>query len=56
MAAEKRIVLDEELRRMSAVEAAWCREGGVMFAQVRAHLAERYPETVLKVISGGKGE
>jgi hypothetical protein len=44
--AEKRIVLDEELRRMSAVElAAWCREGGVMFAQVRAHLAERYPET-----------
>ena len=54
---EKRLMPDEELRRMSDRElAAWCERAGVMFAQVKAHLAAHYPETALKVIGGGKGE
>jgi uncharacterized protein (DUF2235 family) len=47
-----RLVPDEELRRMSDRKlAAWCQKAGVMFAQVKAHLAERFPETRLKVVS-----
>jgi hypothetical protein len=54
---ERRLMPDEELRRMSDRElVAWCERAGVMFAQVKAHLAAHYPETALKVIGGGKGE
>jgi hypothetical protein len=48
---------DEELRGMSDQQlAAWCQKTGVMFAQVKAHLAERFPETRLQVIDGGTGK
>jgi hypothetical protein len=50
----KRCIPDEELRRMSDPElAAWCQRAGVIFAQVKAHLAERFPETRLQVVDGG---
>jgi hypothetical protein len=49
---ERRLMSDEELRCMSDRELApWCQKAGVMFAQVKAHLAERFPETRLKVVS-----
>jgi hypothetical protein len=53
----KQIISDGDLRRMSDRElAAWCRETGVMFAQVKAHLADRFPETRLKVVSSDGGK
>jgi hypothetical protein len=46
-------IADETLLQMSDPElAAWTQGNGVMFAQVKAHLAERYPETRLRVVSG----
>jgi hypothetical protein len=48
----KRCVPDEELHRMSDQElAAWAQKTGVMFAQLKAHLAEHFPETRLKIVS-----
>ena len=42
----KLIILDDELLKMSDRKlAAWARENGVMFAQLKAHLAERFPKT-----------
>jgi hypothetical protein len=46
---ERRIVSDEVLRRMSDRElAAWAQANGVMFAQLGAHLAERFPSDTLQ--------
>jgi hypothetical protein len=55
--ADKRIMPDDKLRQMTEPElAAWCGKTGVMFAQVKAHIAERFPETRLKVVSSDGGK
>jgi hypothetical protein len=42
---EKRIIEDKKLLRMTNRQlAAWAQKTGVMFAQLKAHLAERFPE------------
>jgi hypothetical protein len=48
---KRRLIRDTKLREMSDQElAAWAQQTGVMFAQLKAHLAERFPETKLKVV------
>jgi hypothetical protein len=43
--ASRKAVPDETLRRMSGRElAAWAQRNNVMVAQLKAHLAERFPE------------
>jgi hypothetical protein len=47
--AGQKLIPDEELLRMSDRElAAWAQKTGVMLAQLKAHIAERFPQTAGK--------
>jgi hypothetical protein len=47
----KMVIDDGDLRRMTDEQlAAWAQKTGVMVAQLKAHLAERFPETKFKVV------
>jgi hypothetical protein len=51
-AGKQMVIADEVLARMSDAElAAWVQKTGVIFAQVKAHPAERFPQTRFKIVS-----